>query len=323
MSDFHFGIEEREHYSAAEIAARSNSMKEATNKILSISRHEPFDYIFLTGDFGWTASKEDYKKCVEWLQELLVNLDIDVSKIFLCPGNHDIDRDIMVDIEYPNDQSSANQKLKIERLELLNNRFSNYIEFCEKLGLKPYKIGNKESMLVGIRENKNCNIVCLNTAWFAKDDHVQDYMWVGANFIEIIKHQLSGISGKPVITIMHHPETSWHEDERGNFEGKENVYTEICKFSDIVFHGHTHETSSQDQLHQNALIAGSGAFYQARRYPHNFYVYDIDFENPNAMQYRTQYYLLGDKWLTMEENLFNPKESIFLAPWVMKNYRFE
>ena len=27
MSDFHFGIEEREHYSAAEIAARSNSWR--------------------------------------------------------------------------------------------------------------------------------------------------------------------------------------------------------------------------------------------------------------------------------------------------------
>lgn len=322
VSDFHFGIEERERYSAGEVAVRSNSMKTATEEIVAISQQTPLDYIFLTGDFGWTASKADYQKCLIWLRQLLFETNMDVSKIFLCPGNHDIDRELMLDIEYPENQESANQKLKIERMEFLNGRFSNYIDFCNELGIKPYTIGNKESMLVGIHLNEDCTIVCLNTAWFAKNDEVQDYMWVGSNFIEIIKSQLRCISRKPVITIMHHPETSWHEAERGNFEGTENVYNEICKFSDIVLHGHTHEIASQDYIVQNALIAGSGAFYQSKRYPHNFYVYDVDFENTKALQYRTQHYLYGDRWATMKETLFDPSESIYLAPWVMKNYEF-
>ncbi len=322
LSDFHFGIEKRERYSSGDVAARKNSMRKVTEKIISIANSEHLDFIFLTGDFGWSASKEDYKKCREWLQQLLNDIDLDASKIFLCPGNHDIDRETMLDIEYPLNQVSANQKLKIERLDYLNGRFNNFINFYNELKIKPYLIGSKESTLVGIRETEKCIIVCLNTAWFAKNDDVQDKMWIGADLIEIIRSQLNDYPQKPVITIMHHPMTSWHEEERGNFEGTENVYSEVCKFSDIVLHGHTHETETQSFVFNNALIAGSGAIYQSRHYPHNFYLYDVDFIDSYASQIRKQYYLHNNKWLTMEEKLYDPSESIYLAPWVMKNNKY-
>ena len=36
ISDFHFGIEKREHFCAGDQAARTNSIREATEKIISI-----------------------------------------------------------------------------------------------------------------------------------------------------------------------------------------------------------------------------------------------------------------------------------------------
>lgn len=95
------------------------------------------------------------------------------------------------EIAFPKNQAEANKFLKVERFKKLNNRFKQYIKFCSDLGIPAYTIGNHKSYLVGIREIDGIRFICLNTAWYAKDDEVKKQMWVGANFWEIIKNDIS------------------------------------------------------------------------------------------------------------------------------------
>lgn len=219
--------------------------------------------------------------------------------LFLCPGNHDINRDEVEDIQYPTDQCNANRFLRIEKLDKLQRRFAQYIEFCKNLGLEKYTIGSKSSYLVGCRDMGRFRVVCLNTAWYAKEDAVKDKMWVGAGFWEIVKEGLAKCK-KPTVAIMHHPSSSWHEQERSMYLDRTNIYSEICDFADIILSGHTHEIKDSMEQKGKALVGASGALYEGKHYPNCFYTYNVDFAS-QGLQSRTRYFWNAGKWIPDQE----------------------
>ncbi len=276
IADVHFGCECRNGLRQADIAARNNYMKKLTDTILAIHRRKKLDFILFTGDIAFSASAKEYVLAAQWLNKVLRDCNLDAQHLFVCPGNHDIDRGEAEDLQFPNNQAMANRFLQVEKLPKLSRRFSDYIKFCGDMGFEPYKIGQEESFLVGLRDMGDYRIVCLNTAWFAINDEVRNDMWIGAGFTEILSAQLSE-QEKPTITMMHHPKTCWHEEECSNFDGTDNVYAAVCTFSDLVLTGHCHETSTELESAHNALIGGTGALFERKNYSNCFYEYDIDF----------------------------------------------
>lgn len=294
IADVHFGCERGKKCTQADISARNNYMEKLTEVICNLNKEKSFDFILLTGDIAWSASTKEYLNASKWLNEIIEKCGLSNKKIFICPGNHDIDREEIEDIQYPSDQKSANSFLQIEKLQKLQRRFSEYINFCNNMNFEPYIIGDQENYLLGYRDMGDYRIVSINTAWYAKNDEVKDKMWVGAGFIEIIKDELKKAK-KPTITIMHHPTSSWHQHERSNYLETSNVYDDICSFSDLILTGHSHEIITSLIAQNKTLIGGTGALFERNNYPNCFYTYDIDFSKTET-QYRTQHFWHAKSW---------------------------
>lgn len=306
FSDMHFGIEQAQGKEETEAAIRSNYMNDLTNRICEINRNKKVDFIIITGDIAWKATEDDYILAEKWIRGLLKSCNMSVDQIFLCVGNHDIERETVEELEFPRKQLQANKFLRVERLDKLQMRFEQYINFFNHLGLKEYKIGSKKSPLLGIRDMGDFRVICLNTAWYAKNDDVKDQMWVGADLWEVIKKDVKSGDKKWNIVIMHHPYTSWHEEERSNYMNNINVFNEICKMADIVMSGHTHETCGMNVSIENALVVSSGALYQDKHYPHCFYAYEIDFKSDNYIPKRIRHYYINGIWNCIEETVLIP-----------------
>lgn len=291
ISDLHFGFDKTE----AAVAKRKNYINNLYEKIKAVSS-QGLDYIFITGDIGWHALESDYIEADTFIRKLMTICNVNEKQVFLCPGNHDVDRKAIEDKQFPQNQSEANKWLSIERFKFLTG-FENYISFCNKLGLSPYKIGKTNSYLLGTLSTKDINVVCLNSAWYAQSDEVANKMWIGSDFLQIIKADESIDKKKPTISIVHHPHDKWHEQETHNYASNVNVFNELCSISDIVLSGHTHETKSILSYQNGACITGTGAMYDDFSYENCFYLYEIS----PTKRARTHFFIKDNEWHSGEE----------------------
>lgn len=294
IADAHFGYETMKGSKIANSAIRHNYMEGLTETICNININKRLDFILFTGDIVWSASSEEYSEAASWLMDLIERCGLTSKDLFICPGNHDIDRGEIEDVQFPDSQKAADYFLQVEKMSKLQRRFSSYINFCNDMKLSQYRLGSLENYLIGYRDIGKYRIVCINTAWCAKCDDVKDKMWIGSGFVEILKEELKE-NNKLTITIMHHPSYCWHEEERSNYSETTNVYKEVCMFSDMVLTGHCHETSSTLEYKYNAVISSTGALFQGRNYANCFYTYEIDCENKDN-QIRVRHFWDNNNW---------------------------
>lgn len=57
----------------------------------------PFDLVVFTGDLGDWGHPTDYPRAVTFLRDTCAALDVPLDRLFVIPGNHDIDRTIQRD----------------------------------------------------------------------------------------------------------------------------------------------------------------------------------------------------------------------------------
>ena len=136
LSDLHFGFEKDK----TEEELRANYSDALCKEVLKASKENSIDYVFITGDIAWKAKAPDYDSASLFINKIIENAKVPPKNIFLCPGNHDVDRDIIQDIEYPSDQGKTKTLLKHERLDRLSEGFEEYIKFCEKFNFPKYSL---------------------------------------------------------------------------------------------------------------------------------------------------------------------------------------
>lgn len=107
ISDLHFGFDKGE----TAIAQRANYMDTLLDKLQSITDTKPIDYIFITGDIGWHAEKTDYETALVYIKDLMERCKVDAQHVFVCPGNHDVDRNMIADKAFPSDQKKARKQM--------------------------------------------------------------------------------------------------------------------------------------------------------------------------------------------------------------------
>lgn len=288
ISDLHFGFEKTETSKAIQL----NYLSSLKNKLTDIANTEQINYILCTGDFTWKAEEEQFKLAEQFMLDVLSVFRLCPDNLYICPGNHDVDRRELEHWLFPENQHEANIHLSAENLDMLTRNFQRYIEFCDRLGTIKYSLGNVSSYLTGAFSNSDFNIICLNSAWYAKSKEVENKMWIGSNFLQVIKSSNIIDDTKPTIAIVHHPSDKWHEEETHNFPDNINVLELLCEMSDLVLSGHTHETECNISHVFGACVTGTGALYNDSSYQNTFYVYDITASSQN----RTRYYFSGKDW---------------------------
>ena len=224
ISDLHFGIAEDE--------TDKVQRNDLFNNLIEITSNESIEFVVVTGDIAFKNRDNGYKEAKLWLTNLSKRLGVGLDHFLLCPGNHDLDRNKCVGMDYISERDKVNNILKLEHMNEIERRFHKYIQLCEELGVAVPKLNKTKNYLNGIYIYKDICFLVLNTAWFAFNGGAKDkgYLWIGQPLLDIIIHDYNEAKKvnhiKHVISMSHHPK-EWLNDSDIYFES----YVFICNRS--------------------------------------------------------------------------------------------
>ncbi len=285
ITDLHFSQD-----STAENDARKIALSTVIQTILDQPREWRPTVICLTGDIARRGKDTDFKIAEAWLLSLLEKLSLEKAALFICPGNHDIDRAIVSPTRPPK-ADEADKALAFPPIEEnWSKAFSAFSNWAKEFGLAPYDLGSEKNYLVGQRTYRNISFIGLNTAWCCRDDHDQGKLWIGlpqirhleANGLFSFAHDRSRL---PItVTLLHHPKEWLHpEDSNATFK-RVSVWDYLSQRTDILLSGHNHgEVRRVDVVAETALHFTGGATYGGKDYANNFRL--IRLEN-NRISYK-------------------------------------
>lgn len=250
--------------------------------------------ICLTGDLALRGKADDYRALEAWLTNLMQRFLLPKEALFICPGNHDVDRDKANQLARPGLATEADTVLAFPPITAPYHAvFNAYSEWAKAFGVLPYQLGSEENYLAGQRLYKNISFVALNTAWCSKDDSDKGKLWIGLPQIRHLEANKQftlsqNRSALPVtVTLLHHPSDWLNPDEsNGNASpGRPNVWNYLGVRSDVVLSGHAHgEAAPANTIAETALHFAGGATWQDETYFNNFRLLRI--EN-DRVAYRT------------------------------------
>ena len=86
LSDFHFK-------SDSDLFSQEVSTKAILEDIPSrLSSEHPLQFVVVTGDIAFSGKPSQYDLAAEFFKLLASTLELGMDRIFICPGNHDVDR---------------------------------------------------------------------------------------------------------------------------------------------------------------------------------------------------------------------------------------
>lgn len=164
------------------------------------------------------------------------------GKIFIVPGNHDVDRDKIDAVTEAglkaslNDEKALNSFIIANRNESIHlGRIKAYLLWENDFYSKYNKgvLTNFDNSFVIATENYNIGVTCLNSAWLCKDDNDMGNLLIGKNQLE---NSLKSIEKTNVkIALAHHPIEFIKKFD------KDSVKSLLYKHYDVFLTGHVHE----------------------------------------------------------------------------------
>ena len=288
LSDLHFGWDGIE----SQGTDRTLALDGLLQRLRKLEPEWKPNVLFVTGDIGWKGEQSDYNEFKSWLQQLLEAAELSTEAVFLCPGNHDLKHSIAKTNPRPSTAKEADEVLSSKNVpEHFQKPFEDYISFCQEIGILPYRIGDIESYLFGSRTSGKLNVICINSAWFSKDDDDQGKLWLG---LPLIKHlevnnQLPHHNTRkelPVtIALLHHPREWLHEYEIHAYSNRKNTFDYLAERCRLILSGHTHgEVRKADQVAEHAWHLFGGAAFAGASHFNSFRLIQVE---DNKFVYRS------------------------------------
>lgn len=289
LSDLHFGLDKDETMKAQRKTLLDSLIDTVCGKNIGI--------VLITGDISWQCKASGYDEAAEWVKKLLAKLSLTADRLIVCVGNHDLDHDKCIDMVYQTDKEVVGKSLRQERIGTLSERFSNFISWCSFVGVKKYKLGDKENYLIGSITIENIEFWVLNSAWYAFKGGPEDKgkLWIGDNFVDYL---IAQANNKPSLrfALHHHPYEWINENEILAYNTtSRSVYRKLSCYVKGVFTGHTHAIQGPPNKFENKLYCfGTGATYVNNTYNNCFCIYSVG-EDKSILEY-TPYRIEDDKW---------------------------
>lgn len=293
LSDFHTG---KDQY--GQIQLFDSLIYHIENKIKSGQKPE---LIFITGDIANKGKKEEYELFCNNFMFPLCDLLSDTTKIFIVPGNHDVDRDQAratrrygVLNEIPNffdpDKDGLHER------KVLFPRFENYVQ-ADMHALSTVGadwLFSEEGFFTYIHEKDGTSfgILGVNTAWLSEGDNDRHHLSPGKPSIE---SGLKKVESCRVKLVLGHHSLDWYDEDstpiRSIF-GKNGV---------IYLHGHLHKNSGSSEVGagRKFLTIQSGAAFQAReseKWINRLLWCELDSENDNVKVQPLQWSKANQEW---------------------------
>lgn len=292
ISDLHFGYDENLQTKDD----RKKALDCLADRITNLDKSWHTKHICITGDIGYRGGADDYELAAEWLGSFLTKLSLPFASVFMCPGNHDVNRSIAEKHGRPSCSEEADKMLSLPLSTHFNDIFTNYIAFQENMQIPEYEMGGNEgtsSYLCGVRRpGDGLRFICCNSCWYSKDEDDKGELWIGAPLLRSLdSHGLicrRSDSQTIDIALIHHPK-DWLADSESRTRGGRRVATfdDLARKAHVVLTGHTHDDLRLwDQNENEAYVCGGGASWASISHPHTFRLIQIDRES-EIFRYRS------------------------------------
>ncbi len=222
-----------------------------------------FDAVFLVGDIAYNGKESEYIRFEDDFLTPLRKLSFfESAKIFVVPGNHDVDCDATVafpwksvarrhqDVFFQEDEDG--KRARSSRVEV----FRNYSNFISKNGL----IGPDPFKEVGIYYTNAAlpvDILATNTSFFSDKEEDSSLAITPAPLASLHHLIPRGLREKPLIILGHHPITCFVQTHQRPFK------TLLLDKKAVFIHGHEHEPKATFDHQGFVQSIGFGASYIA------------------------------------------------------------
>lgn len=237
-----------------------------THSMVEMIRETRFevDFVIITGDIARMGKPEEYAVCEVFCSQLLSALKLEKDRLFLVPGNHDVDRRVIAPrhkkrLYQFDDQEEITQILTDpDDFPILMRKFEAFNAFSGKVMGKrrfndeAYWSAEKLNLQ---KTNGECgvNLVGLNSWLFAGYDGDEERkLALGLYQVEAALKNLE--KGDLSICFFHHPFHCFHPEDKV-------CRNQLMNRFDLILTGHLHDPSNaftRDAAGQ-ALIIGAGA----------------------------------------------------------------
>lgn len=296
ITDFHYKTSSKDEYDQTRMI---HSMVE------SLTQEDNFNFIFFTGDLVDKGS-DKFKEAKERILDPILNsVGLDERNLFICEGNHDLDRQremnsIRDTFEKINTNKELDSFVQNEKSRDYKESFENHKKFVEfrdsNFGLKGKDIFHP---LYSIHKryddnNNKIGILTLNSSWrsFDSDTDRGNLLYP----ISLIKEQCLQLKGSKLnIVILHHLLSDFKDF---NATVLEDVIHENFH---VLLNGHVHTKKQSTHLSSDTGIfccsSPSTLSFQDKSNETGYTILDIDVE---------------DLHVTVENRIYSSKDNKFL-----------
>ena len=204
----------------------------------------PLDLIFITGDLAQSGKPEEYALVVELIQALMEATSVPLDRVFVVPGNHDVDREVSRWLlrTLSKDEESvaffeepASRAFHEKKLWAYNQGMRSLFGAGRSIGIS---VGAEAVESVEIK-GARLAVASFNSAWFAQGDDDNGKLWLGESNVEHALDRVADNEATFAIALLHHPFEFLHEVER------DVVERWFDRGFDLVLRGHLHASKSR------------------------------------------------------------------------------
>jgi predicted MPP superfamily phosphohydrolase len=235
------------------------------------------DLIVITGDIVFSGKAKEYELAADWMRErLLPAAGAQPGQLFLVPGNHDVDRDLVDVVARHAAQGLLRESQQQDVAALLGGesgtvflrRHRAFVEFVNRFGgsgapqHQPWHALTRE--IRGIR----VHFAGFSSTWLASGDDRGRLLLGLWQCNELLR---GADDAEIVIAAMHHPWdylAEWDHVSRA----------EIERSASLVLRGHLHDTRhtfTQSTHHGGVLELAAGACYENSRWPNSYHLIEL------------------------------------------------
>lgn len=253
------------------------------------------DMVFVTGDIAFSGKPEEYYQARRFFDDLLRTTGLSKDRLFLVPGNHDVDRSqsgLVVNQIGPT--VTSQQKVDRPLVDLIGHgslfaKFRGYAAFVGDYLGSHLSLDNEIPFYVQTLTLAGQKIAVLgvNSTLLPGEDAEDSG---GLAIRSQLQTALEKIKEADLrVAVLHHPPEWFQKPARKDLE---DLLVSVC---DFVLHGHTHRVSVLQMRSSStkAMIISAGACYETREYPNTYNLVRLDLTTGAGTVYFRRYSDVG------------------------------
>ena len=276
LSDLHFRATEQYEWDAnIVLQGLLNDIQEC------IDEYElTLDLLLVSGDIAFSGITSQYNQAHVFFVDLLAAVGLPKERVFIVPGNHDVDRDAISQgaraIASSLDSRQKVEGALIDKLDrrLLLRKLDDYARFVN--GYLPHTPFDDENYFYAHNvelSGLQVAVLGMNSVWLAYGGE-EDRVHLALGERQVRPGLQNSRDSELCIALMHHPFEWLHDFDR---ESCEALLMDGC---DFILNGHTHRTGLllQKTPDARAMIITAGACYESRQHANRYNFVQLDLE---------------------------------------------